>query len=384
MADDFLLCARWIVPVEPAGALQNHALAVRSGRIDSLLPIAEARARHADLEPVELAHHIVLPGLVNAHAHAARALLRGLSPERRENAERALLSAAFVRDGTLLACAEMLAAGITCFADIYYFPEAALEAARACGLRAAHGILALEAATAYASDSADYLRKGLALRDRAREDALAAFSIAPWRAGSLSDATLRKAASLAAELDLPVHVSLGEGDVRRLDRLGLLGPGLIALQQDALSSEDAALLARHGAWLVPSGAATPGVNVALRAPVDRLDLFEAMRLSGLAPQAALRAATLGGASALGLEARVGSLEPGKAADLIALDAAAPGLLPHHDPVALAARAAGRENVSHVWVAGRRLVSEGVLQNPPFSRLDTRWDLWQNSMARAGS
>ena len=281
----------------------------------------------------------------------------------------------------------MLSAGITCFNDTYFFPDAALEAARTMGLRSTHGILAREAASAYASDPADYLRKGLALRDRAREDGLASFCIAVQHAEALSDASLRQAASLAAELDLPVQVHLGELAVERLSKLGLLGPSLIALSPATLSRADAELLARHGCWVVPCGRAGfvgPGLNLALGTGENRLDLFEAMRGSSAAPAAALRAATLGGACALGLEHRIGSLAPGKAADLVALDAGAPGLLPCHDPVALAASSAGRDHVSHVWVAGQPLFADGRLQNEAFSRLDTRWELWQNAVARAGS
>jgi 5-methylthioadenosine/S-adenosylhomocysteine deaminase len=360
---------------------------VLAGRIEALLPAAEAKARYPQLEVIDLAHHIVLPGFVSVHTRAASALLRGVPAERRERAERALLSAQFVQDGTLLACAEMLAGGITCFNDAYFFPEASLEAARAMGLRSAHGILAMEAPSAYASDPADYLRKGLALRDRVREDPLASFCMALLRAETLPDASVRQAASLAAELDLPVQVDLRDIPVQRLDRLGLLGPNLIAVSRAGLAPADLQRLARQGCWLVPCGdrsLAGSGLHLALGAGGDRLDLFEAMRASGLAPQAALRAATLGGACALALEKAVGSLEPGKSADLLALDASAPGLLPCHDPIMQAVQGAGRDAVSHVWVAGRPLLVDGVLQNAPFSRLDTRWDLWQNAVARAGS
>jgi 5-methylthioadenosine/S-adenosylhomocysteine deaminase len=324
---------------------------------------------------------------VSARTKAAAVLLRGLQGERREAAERALLSAQFVLDGTQLACAEMIAGGITCFHDEYFFPEASLEAARAMGLRSAHAILAAEAPSAYASDPADYLRKGLALRDSARDDPLAAFSIAALRAQSLSDAALRRAASVAAELDLPVHVDLGEIAVERLHKLGLLGPSLVAGSRAPLLAAEVELLARHGCWVVPchgGGVPGSGLNVAIGTGPHRLDAFEAMRATGLAPQPALGAATLGGACALGLDKRVGSLEPGKAADLVALDASAPGLQPCHDPVAQAVLAAGREHVSHVWVAGSPVLAAASLQNAPFSRLDTRYDLWQNAVARAGS
>ena len=158
-------------------------------------------------------------------------------------AETRHVSPDFVRDGTALACAEMLRGGITCFNDMYFFPEAALEAARAAGMRVSLGLIVIDFPTAYASDPADYLRKGLELRDRQGEDPLVSFCIAPHAPYTVSDPAFRQIATLAAELDLPVHLhvheteneierSLAEHGVRpleRLRRLGLLGPNLIAV-----------------------------------------------------------------------------------------------------------------------------------------------------------
>jgi 5-methylthioadenosine/S-adenosylhomocysteine deaminase len=342
-------------------------------------------------------------------------------------AEAANVSAQFVRDGTLLACAEMLRGGITCFNDMYFFPEASLEAALASGMRSAQGILVSELPSAYASDPDDYLRKGLALRDRSRDEPLASFCLAPH--APCADASFGQVAMLSAELDLPVHAhlhetleeiegSLAEHGVRpleRLRRLGLLGPNLIAVHAVHLLPAEIELLARHGCSVVhcpssnlklASGFAPVAalldakINVALgtdgATSNNRLDMFQEMRTAALLAKAvardaqafparaALRAATLGGARALGLGERVGSIEPGKFADLVAVDMRAPGLVPCHDPVSHLVYAAGRENVSHVWAAGRLLVDAGKLQNAAISSLDTRAELWQNSMARAGS
>src|SRR5690349_24564577 len=171
-----LLSARWVVPVEPAGAvLEHHAVAVRDGKIEAVLPAAQAAARFASYEKLALENHVLMPGLVNAHTHAAMSLMRGLSDDlplmrwledHIWPAEAKHVSPAMVRDGTLLACAEMLRGGITCFNDMYFFPDASLEAARAAGMRVSLGIIVFEFPSAYASDAGDYLRKGLALRDR--------------------------------------------------------------------------------------------------------------------------------------------------------------------------------------------------------------------------
>jgi 5-methylthioadenosine/S-adenosylhomocysteine deaminase len=410
---------------------------VRDGVIEAVLPAEQARERFGAYELLELARHALIPGLINAHTHAAMTLMRGLADDlplmrwledHIWPAEKRHISADFVRDGTLLACAEMLRGGITCFNDMYFFPEAALEAALAAGMRSAHGVIVIEFPSAYAADPADYLRKGLELRDRYRDEPLASFCLAPHAPYTVSDPTLRDIATLAAELDLPVHIhlhetqdeidrSIAEHGVRpleRLARLGLLGPNLIAVHAVHLEPSEIALLARHGC----SVAHCPSSNLKLAsgfAPVasmleskinlaigtdgaasnNRLDMFQEMRTAALLAKAvarnaqalpahaALRAATLGGAQALGLADRTGSIAPGKAADLVALAIEGPELAPCYDPVSHLVYAAGREHVTHVWVAGEARVVEGKLlgklQNDGGSGLDTRVQLWQNAL-----
>jgi 5-methylthioadenosine/S-adenosylhomocysteine deaminase len=413
--------------------LQDHAVAVRDGRIEAVVPAQEAARRFASYPRVELAQHVLIPGLINAHTHAAMTLMRGLADDlplmrwledHVWPAEKRHVSADFVRDGTLLACAEMLRGGITCFNDMYFFPEAALEAALAAGMRSAQGVIVIEFPSAYASDAADYLRKGLELRDRYRDEPLVSFCLAPHAPYTVSDATLRKVATLAAELDLPVHMhvhetrdeierSLAEHGVRpleRLARLGLLGPNLIAVHAVHLEAAEIALLARHGcsvahcpssnlklaSGFAPIAAAQKaGINVAIgtdgAASNNCLDMFQEMRTAALLAKAvagdaqalpahaALRAATLGGAQALGIAQTTGSIEPGKAADLAALALRGPELSPCYEVVSQLVYAAGREHVTHVWVAGEPRVIEGKLQNPGLSGLDTRVQLWQNAL-----
>jgi 5-methylthioadenosine/S-adenosylhomocysteine deaminase len=393
---------------------------------------AKAGIQFADYERVDLPEHVLIPGLVNAHTHAAMALLRGFADdlplmrwleERVWPAELRHLSPRFVRDGTALACAEMLRGGITCFGDMYFFPEAALEAALEAGMRAALGLVVIDLPTPYASDPADYLRKGLAVRDRHREQPLASFCLAPHAPYTLSDATLRQVATLAAELDLPLHMhvhetaeeierSLAQHGVRpleRLRRLGLVEPALMAVHAVHLDEHEIALLARHGCSVahcpssnlkLASGFAPvhsmleSRINLALgtdgAASNNRLDLFTEMRTAALLAKgvarnpaampahAALRAATLGGARALGLGARIGSIEPGKSADLAAVALRAPELAPCYDPVSNLVYAAGREHVTHVWVGGELRVRDGALLDGA-PGLDTRWQIWQNSL-----
>jgi 5-methylthioadenosine/S-adenosylhomocysteine deaminase len=421
--------------VEPAGAvLEHHAVAVREGAIEAVLPAAQATGRFPDYETIELPDHVLIPGLVNAHTHAAMSLMRGLADdlplmrwlqEHIWPAETKHVSPDFVRDGTALACAEMLRGGITCFNDMYFFPEAALEAARAAGMRVSLGLIVIDFPTAYASDPADYLRKGLELRDRQGDEPLVSFCIAPHAPYTVSDPAFRQIATLAAELDLPVHLhvheteneierSLAEHGVRpleRLRRLGLLGPNLIAVHAVHLQDEEIQLLATHGSSVahcpssnlkLASGFApiealrVAGVNLCLgtdgAASNNRLDVLTEMRTAALLAKAVarsaeampahavLRAATLGGAHALGLDARIGSIEPGKRADLVAVALRGPELTPCYDPVSHLVYAAGREHVTHVWVDGEARVSDGRLETQP-ANLDTRWQLWQTALDR---
>ena len=406
---------------------------MRDGKIEAVLPAAEAVARFADYERIALPEHALIPGLVNAHTHAAMTLMRGLADdlplmrwleEHIWPAEKRHVSAEFVRDGTLLACAEMLRGGITCFNDMYFFPEAALEAALEAGMRSAHGIIVIEFPSAYAADAADYLRKGLETRDRFGEERLASFCLAPHAPYTVSDATFRQIATLAAELDLPVHVHVHETDhevqaslrehgvrpLERLRRLNLVSPNLIAVHAVHLNEEEITLLARHGASVVhcPSSnlklasglapiarVAKAGVNVALgtdgAASNNRLDMFQEMRSAALLAKAvagdaqampadaALRAATLGGAHALGLGERIGSIRAGKEADLTAVALRGPELAPCYDVISHLVYAAGREHVTHVWVAGELQVSDGELQNPALLGLESRLHLWQNAL-----
>ena len=407
---DTLIECRWLVPVRPPGiVLENRAIAVDRGRIVSVLPSADARSRYSPAERVELGSHVITPGLINAHTHAAMALMRGVGDdlplmrwlkERIWPLERALVSETFVYDGSRLAALEMLRAGVTCCSDMYFFPETTARALRDVGMRAVVGIIAVEFPSAYASDAEDYLRKGLAARDELRDDPLVTFTLAPHAPYTVADATFDRIAMLAEELDLPVHVHLhetaheieesiarhGARPLARLQRLGLVSERLIAVHAVHLDASEIALLAERGAsvahcpasnlklgsGIAPAAALLrAGVNVALgtdgAASNNRLDVLEEARLAALlakgatgnaavlpAPQA-LECATLRAARALGLERRIGSIEVGKEADLAAFDLSAPNTVPCFDPISHLVYASGRESVSDVWVAGRRVV-----------------------------
>jgi 5-methylthioadenosine/S-adenosylhomocysteine deaminase len=431
---DTLLEARWIIPVEPVGAvLRDHAIAIDKGLIQAILPVAEAQARFSPGERIILRTHALIPGLVNLHIHAAMSLMRGMADdlplmEWLNNhiwpAETRHVDAGFVFDGTRLACAEMLRGGITCFNDMYFFPEASIQAVLASGMRAAVGMIIIDFPTAYASDADDYLAKGLALRDKYNHHPLLSFCFAPHAPYTVSDKVFANVLTYAEQLDLPIHVHLHETDdeirnslkvngvrpMERLHKLGLLGPNLIAVHMVHLNSDEIGLMAQQGCSVahcpssnlkLANGFAPiaplleKGVNVGLgtdgAASNNRLDMFEEMRFAALLAKGqsgragmlpawqALQMATLNGARALGLGALTGSLVAGKAADIAAVDFSSLELAPCYDPVSHLVYAAGREHVSHTWVNGKMLLNDGELTMLNEQELLLRAEFWRERM-----
>jgi 5-methylthioadenosine/S-adenosylhomocysteine deaminase len=431
---DLLIEARWIVPVDPTGVvLENHAVVVDNGRILAVLPQDEAASRFLAGSHKRLEQHVLIPGLVNLHTHAAMSLLRGLADDlplmewlqhHIWPAEAQHVSEQFVYDGTLLACAEMLRGGITCFNDMYFFPGAAADAALASGMRAAIGLITVDFPSSYATDSDDYLAKGLAIRDQRLEQPLLSFCLAPHAPYTVSDAGFAKVLTLAEQIELPIHLHLhetvqeidesvqrfGMRPIERIRRLGLLSPALIAVHGVHLDAHEIELLAQHGCSLahcpssnlkLASGIApiselvAKGINVGLgtdgAASNNRLDLLQEMRLAALLAKEqsgradalnahqVLHMATLAGARALGLDAQIGSITPGKAADLCAVALDDLVLAPCYEPVSHVTYAVGREHVSAVWVAGRIRVEDGQLIESNETGLIKLALLWQNKI-----
>jgi 5-methylthioadenosine/S-adenosylhomocysteine deaminase len=435
-----VIAPSWLARVEPGFHVETGMAVVLQGdRIAAIETVDRARAEHPAAEFVELQGHLLCPGFVNLHCHAAMSLLRGVGddlPLERWLAERMwpvegqLVSHEFVHDGALLGCHELLMGGVTCVNDMYFFPESLLGAARALGMRASAGIVVIDFPSAYASGPDDYLAKGLALRDRWLDDPLVSFTLAPHAPYTVGDEALRRVATLSRELGLPVHIHVHETaeevaqgverhgcrPLERLHRLGLLGPDLIAVHAVHLEPAEIALLARHSASVahcphsnlkLASGIAPiaelldAGVNVGLgtdgAASNNRLDLLHeahtaamlakgASRRADVFPaRAVLEAMTLGGARALGLDDRIGSIRVGKQADLVAVDLRAPESRPVFDPISHLIYTAGREHVADVWIAGRHVVRKRQLADKngrtALSDVVGRIGVWQNRISR---
>lgn len=431
---DLLIRPEWIIPIEPRGVtLSGHSLAVNRGRIAALLPNKEVLHRFRPRQTLELPGQVLLPGFINLHTHAAMSLLRGYAddlPLKRWLAERIWpaearhANADFVQAGTLLACAEMLRGGITTFNDMYFFPEAAASAAGRLGMRAVLGIIAIEFPTRYAADADDYLAKGLETRDALGGNPLLGFCLAPHAPYTVADKTFEKIATLAAQLEIPIHIHVhetrheieeslalhGVRPIERLRRLGLLGPQLIAVHGVHLDAAEIDLLAHEGCHLahcptsnLKLGSGIPpmsaiqnrGINFGLgtdsAASNNRLDMFHEMRHAALLAKGAsgnaealdahatLHAATMGGARALGLDGEIGSLLPGKAADMCAVRLDEWLIQPCFDPASHLVYVAGREQATHAWVAGKLVMSGGIPTHCDISELHHLSGLWHTRL-----
>lgn len=409
---DLLVIPSAIVPVEPAGAvLPDHALAVDAGRIVAVLPTVDALARYAPRERRDLPQHVLLPGLVNSHTHAAMSLMRGLADDLAlmdwlQNhiwpAEGTHVSRAFCLDGVRLSAAEFIRSGITCANDMYFFPDASAEGFADAGLRAVVNLIVIDFPSAWASGPDEYFAKGIALHDSLRGNPLVRTVFGPHAPYTVGDAALTKARAYAEEMGIGIHMHVHETEFevadavqktgkrpwQRLKELGLLGPDFIAVHMTQLTDQEIAEAGQYGVHVahcpesnlkLASGFCPvqrlleAGVNVAIgtdgAASNNDLDLFGEMKTAALLAKGvardaqafpshkALHAATLGGARALGLDAEIGSLVPGKAADFIAVEMAAPHLQPVYNLVSHLVYAAGRGDVSDVWVAGRALMRD---------------------------
>ncbi len=432
---DTLINACWVIPVEPdSKTLDHHSIAVHGGRIVEVLPTANAAKKYRATEIIDLPHHALIPGLINAHTHSAMSLFRGLADDlplmdwlnhHIWPAEAKWVSEAFVRDGTELAIAELLKSGTTCFNDMYFFPDVTARVCADAGMRACVGLIMLDFPSAWAQGADEYLHKGLKLHDELRNSELISTAFAPHAPYTVSDAPLEKIRMYADELDIPIHMHVhetahevdagqkqfGMRPLARLAKLGLLGPRLLAVHMTQLLPDEIKSLAQDNVSVIhcpesnlklASGfcpvqtLVKAGVNVALgtdgAASNNNLDMLEEMRIAALLAKGvsgeataipahtALRMATLNGAKALGIEARTGSLVAGKAADMTAIDLSAISSQPVYDPLSQIIYTATRDQVTDVWVNGRRLLAKHQLTSLDEAALRDKAVAWRDKIA----
>ncbi|MEK1941883.1 MAG: TRZ/ATZ family hydrolase [Pseudomonas sp.] len=433
---DLILLPTWLVPVEPAGVvLTDHGLAIGNGRIARIAPRDELLALGA-CEVRELPGMLLAPGLINTHGHAAMSLFRGMADdlpletwlhEHIWPAEKTWVDSDFVRDGTALAMAEQLKGGITCFSDMYFYPEVVTELVEATGMRAQITIPVLDFPVPGAPDVDEALLHGLPLFETLRNHPRIRMAFGPHAPYTVGDATMLRVRDLAAEFGAGVQMHVhetagevqaavqasGERPLARLARLGMLGPHFQAVHMTQIDDSDIALLQASGAHVLhcpesnlklASGFCPveklwqAGVNVAIgtdgAASNNDLDLLGETRTAALLAKAvagsatalsahnALRMATLNGARALGMGEDVGSLEEGKAADLVAFDLSGLAQQPLYDPVSQLIYASTRDCVRHAWVAGEQLLDDRRLLRQDEAALLAMSHVWQARLAGA--
>jgi len=430
-AIDLLISSAWIIPVVPRGVvLENHSVAIKDRKILAIGPTREFKQRYQASESVSLPHHVLMPGLVNAHGHSAMALFRGIADdiplkqwleERIWPLESNYVSARFVHEGALLAMAEMIAGGTTCFADMYFFPDEVARAAADAHMRVQLASPVLDFPTAWAQDADEYISKATQLHDDYRSSELIYSAFGPHAPYTVSDEPLRKIAVLAEELDVPIHIHMhetaqevadaiaadGRRPLQRMAELGLISPRLVCVHATQLTEAEMQALAEQGASVVhcPSSNLKLAsgfceveklrrhkVNVALgtdgAASNNDLDMFGEMQLAAMLGKAvaedasavpasyALEMATISSARAMGLDSLVGSLETGKYADLAAVSMQPLHTTPVNNPLSHLVYATGAHQVSHVWCSGKALLAEGELKTLDEAFIREQAAYWQ--------
>ena len=437
IAADIRINARWLIPVEPLGqVLEDQALLILGDRIEAIVPQSEADRSYRAREVIDLPHHVVLPGLINMHGHAAMSLFRGLADdlplmtwlnEHIWPAEGQFVSDRFIADGTQLAMAEMLRTGTTCFSDMYFFPEVAAQMARDAGMRSQICFPLMEMPTPWGSGPAEYLDKGAALLDQWKDDPWVRIAIGPHAPYTVADSTMEGALSLQQDTGAAIQIHLhetafevedairqtGQRPIARLKDLGLLTPNTQCVHMTTLNDDDLQTVVETGVHIVhcpesnlklASGFCpvhilqNGGNNVTIgtdgAASNNDLDLFGELSTAAMLAKAvsgdaaalgahqALAIATINGARALGRDHEIGSLKAGKQADLIAVDLSDPFLQPVYDPASHLVYSNHGRQVSHSWIAGVPQVQDGRLTRIDVPDLMLRVQEWHNRITSA--
>ena len=431
---DSIIHATWIASVDEKNTVHhNYSIAIHKGRIHDLKPKQEILEKYSSDVEVNLDNQLLIPGLINSHTHSAMSLMRGLADDlplmdwlnnHIWPAEQKHVSAEFVYDGSLLAIAEMLRSGTTCFNDMYFFPEETARAVDHAGMRAKLGLILIDFPSAWAKDADEYLSKGLELHDQLHNHSLISTAFAPHAPYTVSDDPLRRISTYAEELDIPIHIHLhetsdeveqaiaanGQRPIERLNELGLLSPRLLAVHMTQLSDEEINLVAETGTHVLhcpesnlklASGFCPTfklqqtGINIALgtdsASSNNDLDMIAEMRTAALIAKAVsqnasampaediLRMATINAATALGLDSEIGSIEVGKSADITAIDLSGIENQPVYNPVSQLVYSAGRENISNVWVAGNHLLKDRELTTLDEKAILEKAAYWQEKI-----
>lgn len=435
MKIDSIIHATWIASVDDKNTVHhNYSIAINEGRIHDLQSKQDILDKYSSDVEITLDNQLLIPGLINSHTHSSMSLMRGLADDLHlmdwlNNhiwpTEQKHVSAEFVFDGSILACAEMIRSGTTCFNDMYFFPEETARAVEQAGMRAKLGLILIDFPSAWAKDADEYLSKGIELHDQLHNNSLISTAFAPHAPYTVSDEPLKRISTYAEELDIPIHIHIheiadevekavsqtGKRPLERLNELGLLSPRLLAVHMTQLTDDEINLVAETGTHVLhcpesnlklASGFCPiyklqqAGINVALgtdsASSNNDLDMIAEMRTAALLAKAVasnasampaedvLRMATINAAKALGLDSEIGSLEIGKSADITAVDLSGIENQPVYNPVSQLIYSAGRENVSNVWVAGNHLLKDRELTTLDEKAILEKAAYWQQKIS----
>jgi 5-methylthioadenosine/S-adenosylhomocysteine deaminase len=411
---DWIWSARYVITMDPARrVIENGAVAIRGERIAAVGSKAEIDRRFQAKARLDRPDAILAPGLVNTHAHAAMSLFRGIADDMRLQdwlekfifpAEAKNVSPEFVRWGTRLACLEMLLAGATTYADMYYFEDVVAEATKEAGMRGVLGETIIGFPVPDAKTPADGLKFTERYLARFKGDPLIVAAVAPHALYTNSDETLKACRALANKYGAPLVIHLSETKrendealakrkatpTQVLDRLGVFGGRTLAAHCVWVTDADIRILKARGVGVahcassnmkLASGvapvtkmlAANLAVGLGTDGPAgsnNDFDMFEEMdlaaklqKVSTMDPQAlpaprALEMATIRGARALGLEKEIGSLESAKRADIITVRLDRAHAVPLYDVYSQMVYALKGCDVRDVMVNGRPVVRDG--------------------------
>jgi len=432
---DLLLDAQWVVTVNQNNdVLTHHSIAVDKGKIIDILPTSVASDRYLAKTHQQHNNKVLMPGMINCHTHAAMSLFKGFADDLPlmdwlQNhiwpAESKWVDEDFVHDGTELAIAEMLRSGTTCFMDMYFFPDIIAKVVNLSGMRAAVGMIVLDFPTIWAQNVEEYIEKGLHIRDEYREHSRIKTVFAPHAPYTVSETALTQIRTLSDEMEVPITMHIHETQtevdqaveannkrpLQNLHELGLISPNLIAVHMTALNDDEIAILAENGTHIahcpesnlkLASGFCPvdklmkAGINVCLgtdgSASNNDLDMFGEMRTAALLSKGVsgdassanakeiIRMATINGATALGMNDDIGSIEIGKAADFIAVDFSGLESQPVYDPVSHLVYNTSRNQVSDVWVKGRQLLKDRSLTRLDEQEIIRKAREWNDKIA----
>lgn len=431
---DTLIHANWVMPIRPKHQLlKDHSIAINKQQIIDILPTEHCKQRYQTSNEHTLNQHLLMPGLINTHGHAAMTLLRGMADDYPLEewlhkhiwpAEAKWVDEHFVYDGSELAIAEMLRSGITSFSDMYFFPEATAKAASAAGIRAQLSFPIFDFPSAWGKDANDYISKGLKLRDDLGHHSHLTINFGPHAPYTVSDEPLKRIATIAAELDCGIQIhchetereiaesleQYGQRPLARLDKLGLLSPNTQLVHMTQINQQDIQQLQNSGAHVIhcpssnmklASGSCpveqllSSGINVALgtdsAASNNSLNLFKEVHIAALLAKLssnnaaalsdwqALELATINGAKALGIDNKAGSLEPQKDADIIAIDFSQIEQHPLYDPASQLVYTDCSSRVSHSWIAGELTLKDRIPTRLNLEKIQNNALHWRNKI-----